>query len=149
MMSQEEALTKAVELELARIGHATAEFRLSQKRITSPLSGIVVKKHKESGESVTRVDKLFDIVNIDKVYLQFYLDPVLMQRIQRDAKVKVVFPTLPDKEEFIAVVSFVDPVIDAGSGLFRVKLLMDNPGHRIKAGMRVEADFTRPAETAQ
>ena len=42
-----------------------------------------------------------------------------------------------------AAVSFIDPRIDAASGLFRVKLLLDNPNHDIKAGMRGEADFTK------
>ena len=52
------------------------------------------------------------------------------------------FPALPDNSEnFTAVVSFVDPRIDAASGLFRVKLLLDNPDHEIKAGMRGFAEF--------
>ena len=52
------------------------------------------------------------------------------------------------REQYEAAVAFIDPRIDAASGLFRVKLLLDNPNHDIKAGMRAEGEFTRPAGTA-
>jgi multidrug efflux pump subunit AcrA (membrane-fusion protein) len=45
-------------------------------------------------------------------------------------------------------VSFIDPRIDAASGLFRVKLLLDNPNHDIKAGMRAQGDFSSYGGTA-
>lgn len=144
MASKEAALEKQTDLELAKIQHQLALTMLEEKTIRAPLSGIVVKKYKEPGEAVDRVDKLFDIVNIDKVYVQVYLDPKLMDKISVGAKVPVRFPSMKGAPEAeIATVSFVDPRIDAASGLFRVKLVLDNPGHEIKAGMRGQADFTR------
>jgi membrane fusion protein (multidrug efflux system) len=143
MASQESALEKLTDLELAKIQHKLALSRLNEKMIKAPLSGIVVKKYKEVGEGVERVEKLFDIVNIDQVFVQFYLDPKLMDRMKPDAKVNVRFPTLPkEKQEYSGTVSFIDPRIDAASGLFRVKVLIDNPRHEIKAGMRGQADFS-------
>jgi membrane fusion protein (multidrug efflux system) len=143
MASQESALEKLTDLELAKIQHKLALSRLNEKMIKAPLSGIVVKKYKEVGEGVERVEKLFDIVNIDRVFVQFYLDPKLMDRVKPNAKVNVRFPTLPkEKQEYTGTVSFIDPRIDAASGLFRVKVLIDNPRHEIKAGMRGQADFS-------
>lgn len=142
--SKENALEKQTELDLARIQHQLAMVRLNEKTIKSPLSGTVVKKYKESGEAVDRVEKLFDIVNLDSVYIQFYLDPKLMDAIQEGAKVPVRFPMLSgNPRDYVATVAFIDPRIDAASGLFRVKLSLDNPGHEIKAGMRGQADFAR------
>ncbi len=146
MMSKEEALTKEVDLQLAKILHATAEYRLKQKTIASPMAGIVVQKFKEAGESATRVDKLFEVVDIDKLYLQFYLDPELIHKIELGSLLKVHFPALPDQNDYDAEIAFIDSRIDAASGLFRVKLLMDNPRRRIKAGMRAEADFQTVAK---
>jgi RND family efflux transporter MFP subunit len=140
-------LEKQTDLELAKIQKKLAQTALNEKIIRSPLSGTVVKKYKEPGESVDRVDKLFDVVNIDKVYVQFYLDTKFMDKITVGAKVPVRFPALPSSQEYVGTVSFIDPRIDAASGLFRVKLLLDNPSHLIKAGMRGQADFTK-IETA-
>jgi RND family efflux transporter MFP subunit len=141
MTSQDAALEKKTELEMARIQHAIAVERLKEKSIRAPLSAIVVKKHKESGEAVDRVEPLIDLVNIDKVYIQFYLDPSLLPRLREGQEFEVSIQTGEGAETRRAAISFVDPRIDAASGLFRVKLLLDNPDHRIKAGMRAEADF--------
>lgn len=140
MMSREAVLEKETELQLAEINLRQAEVLLKEKTVRSPLSGIVVKKYKESGESVERVEKLLDIVNIDEVYVQFYLDPKLLNAIKENQVVPVRFPVIGE-EKFSGKVSFIDPRIDATSGLFRVKLLVTNPGHAIKPGMRGVADF--------
>ncbi|MEA3187634.1 MAG: rane fusion protein multidrug efflux system, partial [Chthoniobacter sp.] len=101
-------------------------------------------KYKEAGEGADKTEKLFDVVNIDQVYVQFYLDPKLMGVIQPDMKLPVRFSTLaPAAHSYTASVAFIDPRIDAASGLFRVKLLLDNPEHEIKAGMRAVADFSK------
>lgn len=142
MASREAALEKLTDLELARIQYKLAQTMFEEKTIRSPLAGIVVKKYKEPGEAVDRVDKLFDIVNIDKVYVQVYLDPKLMDKITAGARVPVRFPSLRGSPQAsIAEVAFIDPRIDAASGLFRVKLVLDNSSHEIKAGMRGQADF--------
>jgi RND family efflux transporter MFP subunit len=140
--SKEAALEKQTELELAKIQLAAAEVRLKEKTVRAPLGGIVVKKYKEAGEAVDRVEKLLDVVNIDQVYVQFYLDPKLMQSIKQDSEIPVRFPVI-GSQAFVGKVSFIDPRIDAGSGLFRVKLLVDNADHKIKAGMRGAADFSK------
>ncbi|HEV7867622.1 MAG TPA: efflux RND transporter periplasmic adaptor subunit [Chthoniobacteraceae bacterium] len=140
--SKEVALERQTELKLAQIQLRQAEVRLMEKTIRAPLAGIVVKKYKEAGEAVDRVEKLMDIVNIDQVYVQFYLDPKLMAAMRQDTEIGVRFPVI-GPERFTGTVAFIDPRIDAGSGLFRVKLLMENQDHKIKAGMRGTADFAK------
>lgn len=140
--SQETALEKLTEWELAKIQLQQAEVRLKEKTIRSPISGIVVKKYKETGEGADRVEKLVDVIDINQVYVQFYLDPKLLQTVKADQQVSVRFPVL-SSEPFAGAISFVDPRIDAGSGLFRVKVLIENKGHKIKAGMRGMTDFAK------
>ncbi len=140
--SHEKALEEKAQLELSRILHRSAEVSLKEKSVRSPLSGIVVKRYKEAGESIDRVEKLMDIVNIDQVYAQFYLEPKLMTSIRIDQPVTVKMPVLTN-QTFTGKVSFVDPRIDAASGMFRVKVLIDNADHRIKSGMRATADFEK------
>jgi RND family efflux transporter MFP subunit len=149
LATKDSELEKETDLEAAKIQYQLALTALEEKTIKSPLSGIVVKRYKEPGESVDRIEKLFDIVNIDQVYVQFYLEPALIEKLGVKDKVFVRFPAINNRaQQFEAAVAFIDPRIDAASGLFRVKLLLDNPNHDIKAGMRGEADFTRPVKTA-
>lgn len=145
--SQDAELEKETDLEAARVQYALARTALEEKTIKSPMAGIVVKRYKEPGESIDRTEKLFDIVNIDQVYVQFYLDPSFIEKLAVGDKVPVRFPAFRNpNQQFDASVAFIDPRIDAASGLFRVKLLVDNPNHDIKAGMRGEADFSRPVK---
>jgi membrane fusion protein, multidrug efflux system len=149
LATQDSELEKETDLEAAKLESQLANVALEEKTIKSPLSGIVVKRYKEPGESVDRMEKLFDIVNIDQVYIQFYLEPGLIEKLAVGDKIPVHFPALRDgAREYEAAVAFIDPRIDAASGLFRVKLLLDNANHDIKAGMRGEADFSKPAKTA-
>jgi len=142
MMSREAVLEKRTELDLARIKLATANVLLKEKTIRAPLNGIVVKKYKEAGESVDRVEKLVDIIDLSQVYVQFFLDPKFMTSIRVEQPVTVRFPVSANAA-IEGKVSFVDPRIDATSGLFRVKVLVDNPQGTIKPGMRALADFTK------
>lgn len=142
MMSKEAVLEKQTELEMTKIKLRASEVALKEKTIRAPLAGIVVKKYKEAGESVDRVEKLVDIVSMDQVYVQFYLDPKLMTSVKVEQVIPVRFPVIGE-QKFDGKVTFVDPRIDAASGLFRVKLLVENPGHVIKPGMRGTADFSK------
>ncbi len=140
MGSKEKWLEEKAQLELSTILHRAAENMLKEKTVRSPLAGVVVKKYKEGGESVDRAEKLMDIVNIDQVYVQFYLDPSLMETTKEGQQVRVKFPVI-NNAEVTGKITFVDPRIDAGSGFFRVKVLLENKARTIKAGMRATADF--------
>jgi len=146
LATQDSELEKETDLEAAKLQYQLALTELGEKTIKSPLSGIVVKRYKEPGESVDRTEKLFDIVNIDQVYIQFYLEPAVIEKLNVKDKVPVRFPAFNSgTRQFDATIAFIDPRVDAASGLYRVKLLLDNPHHDIRAGMRGEADFTRAA----
>lgn len=142
MGSKEQYLKSQTELELAKIRLEATKVRLNEKTVKSPLDGIVTKKFKESGESVDRAEKMFEIVNIDQLYAQFYLDPKFINVLQKDDTVTVRFPEMKETS-ITGKISFIAPQIDASSGLFRVKVLFDNPNHKVKAGMKALADFTK------
>ncbi|MEO7317669.1 MAG: efflux RND transporter periplasmic adaptor subunit [Chthoniobacteraceae bacterium] len=140
MGSKEKWLEEQAQLELSKILHKAANNMFKEKTVRAPLAGLVVKKYKEAGESVDRAEKLMDIVNIDQVYVQFYLDPALMEKTKEGQDVRVKIPVI-NNAEFTGKITFVDPRIDAGSGFFRVKVLLENKARTIKAGMRATADF--------
>lgn len=140
MGSKEQALKAQTELQLAKIRLAAAQVALKEKTVRAPLNGIVVKKHKEAGESVDRAEKLIDIVNIDQVYVQFYVNPKLLPDLKEGNEVTVRFAE-PINAKFPSKIDFIAPNIDASSGLLRVKVLIENPEHVIKAGLKGIATF--------
>lgn len=142
--TREEALRKSIEHDLARIQRDAAEVRLKQKTLRAPLQGVVVARSKEPGEAVQLHEVLLQIVHIRQVEAQFYLEPAKTRLLKVGEKRRLKVPSLPEPNEITGEVVFLDPRLDAESGLYRVKLRVDNADLRLKAGMRVEADFAQP-----
>jgi membrane fusion protein (multidrug efflux system) len=142
MGSREQMLKTQTEWQRAKIQLQLAEVQLKEKTVRAPISGIIVKKYKEAGESVDRGEKLVDIVNFDQVYVQFYVDPKLIMVLKEEQPITVHIPMMNDVQ-FTGKINFIDPRIEASSGLFRIKVLIENPDHKIKAGMRALSDFSK------
>jgi membrane fusion protein, multidrug efflux system len=140
MGSEEKALEARTDLELAQLQLEAKKVALREKTIRAPLSGIVVKKYKEPGESVAREEKLVDIVNIDLVNVRFYLPPNLRKAVKEEDAVPVKIGDL-EGAEFKGKITYVDPRNDAASGLVQVWVEIDNKEHRIKPGMKGSAEF--------
>ncbi len=142
--TREEALRKSIEHDLARIQRDAAVVRVEQKTLKAPLQGVVVSRGKEPGEAVQLHEVLLEVVHIRQVEAQFYLEPAQAQKVKTGDKKTLRIPSLPEPREIEGEVVFLDPRMDAESGLYRVKLRVDNADLRLKAGMRVEAEFAQP-----
>jgi membrane fusion protein (multidrug efflux system) len=142
--TREEALRKSIEYDLARIQRDAAVVRVKQKTLTAPLQGVVVSRGKEPGEAVQLHEVLLQIVHIRQVEAQFYLEPAQALNLKLGDQKKLLLPSLPEPRQITGEVVFLDPRLDAESGLYRIKLRVDNADLRLKAGMRVEADFAKP-----
>ena len=142
--TREAALGKSIEHELARIQLEAAQVRLRQRTLRAPMQGIVVKRVKEPGEAILLNETLMQIVHIEQVYAQFYVEPAQIVALKTGSKLPLRVPSLEEPRELTGEVDFVDPRLDAESGLYRIKVRLENPELRLKAGMRVEAEIAKP-----
>lgn len=140
MGSEEKSREAKTELELAELTLKAKKLALDEKTIRSTMNGVVVRKYKESGESVDRQEKLLDIMNYDQVYVQFFVKPEFRKGLAENAPAKVKIVDL-DNAAFEGKITFIDPRNEAASGMVRLKVLLDNKDHRIKPGMKSLADF--------
>jgi len=138
--SREKALETDIELQLARVDVDIAKRKVEEKTIRSPLDGTVVRTLKEEGESADRVEPLFEVINIDRLFLQFYLERRTAANLTQGQKIEFWLTDDPTVRHH-ATVDFVSPGADPASGLFRVKLVHENTGHPLRAGVRVTAKF--------
>jgi RND family efflux transporter MFP subunit len=142
--TREEALKKRIEYDLATIQQKAAQVRLNERTIRAPIQGIVVKRDKEPGEALLLDETVAQIVHIRQVYAQFYIEPAQAQAMKPGDSMSIQVPSLPGSAPVAAKLDFIDPRMDAESGLYRIKLLVDNPGLLLKAGMRVELEASPP-----
>jgi membrane fusion protein, multidrug efflux system len=138
--SREKALETDIELQLARVDVDIAKRKVEEKTVRSPLDGVVVRTLKEEGESADRVEPLFEVINIDQLFLQFYLERRTAASLKPGQKIEF---WLSDDTTVRgqATVDFVSPGADPASGLFRIKLLYDNTSQTLRAGVRITAKF--------
>lgn len=142
--TREDALKKRIEYDLATIQQKAAQVRLNERTIRAPIQGIVVKRDKEPGEALLLDETVAQIVHIRQVYAQFYIEPAQAQAMKHGDSMSIKVPSLPGSAPVAAKLDFIDPRMDAESGLYRIKLLVDNPGLLLKAGMRVELEASPP-----
>ncbi len=145
VISEDEALKNRSEVEGARLVAQMAEETFRQRTITAPIAGIVVEKMREVGETVSPAEPLFRIVDISKVYVQFYIKAEELPLIHLHAPMLVRVPVLDANRVYSGTVDFVDPRVDAASGLMRVKIIVENTDASIKAGVRAEVSFPESA----
>ena len=122
------------EVAAAQLKKAKKDFE--EKTIRAPLSGIVTRRFKLPGEYVQEQrDDFFEIISVDTVYFLAYFDAKDLLRV-KEGQPAIVRLEVHGEENFKGKVYFVDPAVDAGSGQFRVRVLLDNPKHRITAGLK-------------
>lgn len=130
-----EARTALRSLEIER---KSAESDLNERLIRSPIDGTVVFRLKDPGESIGRVEPLFEVINASKLKLQFFMSTAELPLLVEGLEAEVRFPHIRPDTTYQARLDFVDPQIDSRSGLFRVRFLFDNEEAQIKPGARVQ-----------
>ncbi len=122
------------ELELKR-----ALESLSMRTIKSPVDGIVVQIYAQEGESIE--DRpIIQIARIDPLYVEVIAPIILLGRIKKGMQAEVL-PEEPVGGSYIANVKIVDPVVDAASGTFGIRLELPNPDYALPAGLGCDIRF--------
>lgn len=126
------------ELKLAAIAVEQAEAKLAQRRIVSPIDGIVTKRDLSPGEYGYEQQPVMTIARLDPLNVEMFL-PVSAYGTLRLGQKMTVRPQAPIGGEYSATVAVIDQNFDSRSGTFGVRLRLPNPGYRLPAGIRCTA----------
>lgn len=133
-VSREKAMESRIAFELAQIQRDLAEANIEEKTLRAPVDGRIIRVERDPGETIGRSEVLIELLNYETVKVQMYLPGELIGGLREGDLLTVRIP-LAGAGEMRAEVSYVDPVIDAGSGLFRALAEIPNTDRRIKPGM--------------
>lgn len=145
--SKDEMMVKEVEMKRIKAELKIAEGEVAERHVRSPLSGVVVRRFHEPGEAVNEAEPMLQVMDADRLLLLFHLDARQLPSIHLGQEMAVRFPEMPAAKPVRAKVNFIDPEVDSRSGLFRVRLLLDNKEGIHRPGLRVQAAF--PADASQ
>lgn len=124
---------------LAEADLLRAEQIVEQRTIRSPVKGVIVERLLSPGD-LADPPQLVKVVEIDPLYVEIFAPRSLWGRVSIGATGEVI-PEEPVGGAYEARVTAVDPVIDAASGMFRVRLELPNPAYRIPAGLSCRVRF--------
>jgi RND family efflux transporter MFP subunit len=134
--------------QLATLAADRSERALALKQIRSPIDGVVIERKLSAGEYIYEQTSIMTIAQIDPLNVEL----VLPQERYGGIKVgstAIVHPAAPVGGAYEAKAAVVDPVIDAASGTFGVRLLLPNPDHAIPAGIRCTVEWHDDKQVSQ
>ena len=135
----------ALELARSRADGASARLAETQRaqrdaEVTAPFDGMVAQRYVSVGEFVQPGTRLFDLVALDPIEVEFRVSEIDSSRVKPGQVVGVRVAPFPD-ETFEATVTVVAPTIDPVSRTLRVKGTLPNPGARLRPGLFARADL--------
>lgn len=130
---------KTAQLEAAR---SQAQYNL--KLIRSPLDGIVTEIKLQPGEFIYETTPVVTLAQVDPLIVDLVLPSKRYGTVKVGDVVDLRLET-PVDSTVQSKIEIIDPVIDAASDTFRVRLMLTNPGNKIPAGIRCIANL--PAAT--
>jgi RND family efflux transporter MFP subunit len=116
--------------------------RLRDRTITSPINGCVLRLFKNPGEAVQRMEKVAEIIALDRKFLVGYLDAELMGSVRPGMVARIARPA-SGEPAMEGTVEVVDPVLDPGGKVFRIKVLVGDPENTLQVGTRVGVGVIR------
>ncbi|AKC83615.1 hypothetical protein IMCC26134_14020 [Verrucomicrobia bacterium IMCC26134] len=138
IISEDEALKNKIELDLAKLQYEQAMELFRLRTVTAPIDGLIVERNREVGETVSAAQPLIRLVDISRLYVQFYVRAEDAGALRVGQTLDVRCPVADANRVFRGAVDFIDPRVDAASGLMRVKILLDNKDASLKPGLRAE-----------
>lgn len=125
--------------EQARLELDRARAMVERRRIRSPIDGVVVRRMVSPGEYADP-PQILELAQVDPLRVEVYAPVSLLGRfsIGMPGRVKLEEPIGAELEAKVVV---VDPVVDAASGTFGVRLELPNPDRSIPAGVNCRVRF--------
>lgn len=119
--------------------------------VIAPISGFVVKKFVEAGESVTQLSSLVMISDLSYVDLVIYVSETELGKVKLGQEAKVTVDTYKDKT-FTGKVIYISPAAEFTPKnietkdertklVYAVKIHIHNPDYELKDGMPADAEI--------
>lgn len=104
-----------------------AQLELSYGNVTAPISGVVASRDIKPGNFVQINSPIFTVVDLSRLEATLNVPEREIEKIEPGQPVEMTIDALPGRT-FAGRVDRVAPVVDAGSGTFRVVLAFDGDG---------------------
>jgi len=140
-MSANDIDTIRFDLENARAANRLANLELSYANVVAPISGVIAERKIKDGNFVQINTPIFRIVDNSSLEATLNVPEREVATLQQGLKVDLAVDALPGKK-FAGTIDRIAPVVDSGSGTFRVICSFEGGG-ALQPGMfgRIRIDY--------
>lgn len=133
------------DLENARAAHRLANLELSYATVTAPISGVIASRSIKTGNFVQINTPIFRIVDVSRLEAVLNVPERELATLKPGLPVALAVDALPG-QTFAGKVDRIAPVVDSGSGTFRVIAAFEGGG-LLQPGMfgRISIDYDNRA----
>ncbi len=128
-----EDLEKAeADYNVAAADYQIATQQLADRQLVAPFSGSITEILLKPGAAVAPYQPLVRLVDTSRCYFVGHIDGVAAAKLQPDEPVKI---EVNGGQTVSGKICFISPVVDAASGLARIKAIFDNADGKIRPGL--------------
>jgi RND family efflux transporter MFP subunit len=131
-VSQEDLIKAESDYEVATADYQIAVQQLADRQLVAPFSGAITEVLLKPGAAVAPYQPLVRLVDISRCYFVGHIDGTAASRLRLDQPVKIA---VEGGQTVEGKVCYISPVVDAASGLARIKVIFDNQGGEIRPGL--------------
>jgi len=134
-VSREELEKKRNESEIARVEHELALGVVRRRQLRSPLEGRVVQVFKDLGERCEDEQPVLRLVDTRRIVFVGHVEPQKASTLKIGQPVRLQVDGNESGSTLAGTLVYLSPVVDAASGLLRIKAEFDNPEGRLRPGV--------------
>jgi membrane fusion protein (multidrug efflux system) len=122
------------EYQAQEAAYELAKLQLANATITAPIDGVVSQRMVKQGNMVRINDPLFKITDFDPLHAVLHVPESEMQKLEINQPAWIRVDAQKGKV-FSGWVKRISPIVDAGSGTFKVTVEVSDPEKQLKPGM--------------
>lgn len=106
--------------------------------VRSPISGRLVERKASPGLIVDPTTELFKVADLSRLWFDLHLPEKDISRVQTGQRVTITVAAYPG-ESFDGILDYLGDVVEPESRMVTARVILNNPGARLKPGMYAEA----------
>lgn len=138
-VNPENAKNASAQMESTKVSLEMAQKKLNDATVTAPMSGIISTKMISEGDIVSTQQSAMTLINTDIVEIPVQVTETNISRINLNMNVNVSIQSTG--EVYRGAVSEISPTSDSNTGMFTIKIKVDNKKGILKEGMTVNVRF--------
>jgi membrane fusion protein (multidrug efflux system) len=138
------------DLEALKASFNLASLELDYTQIRAPIAGVISERYVKLGNTIRISEPMFRVTSLDPLVAYMHIPEREFRQISAGQPVAIEIDALAD-DDFLSSVTRVSPIVDAGTGTFKITIEIRDPTRRIKPGMfgRMSIVYDQHADVLQ